>query len=57
MRSLPSMCGIATAVMVLSATTPSALAQENTAALTCQTVGWEEAARAAGDREAMGSRL
>ena len=39
MRSLPSICGVATAVIALSATARSVVAQENTATLTCQDVG------------------
>src|SRR5271166_6822065 len=39
MRSLPSICGVATAVIALSATAPSVVAQENTDTLTCQDVG------------------
>ncbi|MGA8613830.1 MAG: hypothetical protein WB760_19580 [Xanthobacteraceae bacterium] len=51
MRSLPSICGIATALIALSATAPSAVAQENTATLTCQDVGWDS-----GPPEPLGDR-
>lgn len=55
MRSLPSICGIATALIALSATAPSAVAQENTATLTCQGVGWDSGPpEPLGDREGHG---
>ena len=55
MRSLPSICGIATALIALSATAPSAVAQENTAALTCQAIGWGDGPpEPLGDREGHG---
>lgn len=55
MRSLPSICGIATALIALSATAPSAVAQENTATLTCQAIGWGNGPpEPLGDREGHG---
>lgn len=55
MRSLPSICGIATALIALSATTPSAVAQENTAILTCQGIGRDNGPpEPLGDREGHG---
>jgi hypothetical protein len=55
MRSLPSICGIATALIALPATAPSAVAQENTATLTCQAIGRGEGPpEPIGDREGHG---
>jgi hypothetical protein len=55
MRSLSSICGIATALIALSATAPSAVAQENTAMLNCQAVGWGNGLpEPLGDREGHG---
>ncbi len=54
MRSLPSIYGIATVLIALSATAPSAVAQENTAALTCQSIGREGPPEPLGDREGHG---
>ena len=55
MRSLPSVCGIGTAVIALSATAPSAVAQENTATATCQAIGWGNGPpEPLGDREGHG---
>jgi hypothetical protein len=55
MRSLPSICGIATALIALSATAPSAVAQENTDTLTCQAIGWGNGpSEPLGDREGHG---
>ena len=55
MRSLSSICGIATALIALSATPPSAVAQENTAMLNCQAVGWGNGLpEPLGDREGHG---
>jgi hypothetical protein len=51
MRSLPSICGVATAVIALSATAPSAVAQENTFTNTCQIVGGAPSPEPLGDRE------
>lgn len=55
MRSLSSICGIATALIALSATARSAVAQENTATLTCQAIGWGNGPpEPLGDREGHG---
>lgn len=50
MNHLRDVCGVATTVIALSATAPSAVAQENTYTLTCQLVGGG-APEPVGDRE------
>jgi hypothetical protein len=51
MNLFRDLCGVATAVIALSATAPSAIAQENTYTLTCQLVGTIGPPEPLGDRQ------